>query len=270
MEASEVFANAYGVETVRVPSNVPSRRNDLGATVFFDRAAHLEAVSDEVSHWHRMGRPLLLTVGTVRQSAEISDELRRRGVEHRVLNAGNPTREAEIVAAAGEPGAVTVSTAMAGRGTDIIVGPEVDEQIVSACVETARRSVSRGDAVVFRCASDEEAEILAGAFEYVAEVKVRRLGSGTDIEVRGKDVSDDALTEVVQFGLGLDGGHGVDVSVSQSGAADRGAHWTAGEVWRIDDAHIPERTGPCVLQAPGWPAEHEGGWAATRGGGRGP
>ena len=132
IEASEVFANAYGVETVRVPSNVPSRRNDLGATVFFDRAAHLEAVSDEVAHWHRMGRPVLLTVGTVRQSAEISDELsRRRGVDHRVLNAGNPTREAEIVAGAGEPCAVTVSTAMAGRGTDIIVGPEVDDRIVA-------------------------------------------------------------------------------------------------------------------------------------------
>ena len=203
MEASEVFANAYGVETVRVPSNTPSRRSDLGAAVFFDRTAHVEAVSDEVSHWHRLGRPVLLTVGTVRQSSELSKELSRRGVEHRVLNAGNPTREAEIVAAAGEPGAVTVSTAMAGRGTDIIVGPEVDEQIVSACVETARRSVCRGDAVVFRCASDEEAEILAGAFEDVAEVKTRRLGSGTDVEVRGKDVSGDVQVEVVPFGLGL-------------------------------------------------------------------
>ena len=218
MEASEVFANAYGVETVRVPSNVPSRRNDLGATVFFDRAAHLEAVSDEVAHWHRLRRPVLLTVGTVRQSAEISDELRRRGVEHRVLNAGNPTREAEIVAAAGEPGAVTVSTAMAGRGTDIIVGPEVDEQTVSACVETARRSVSRGDENVFRCASHEEAEILASALEDVVGVKVMRLGSGIDIEVRGIDVSGDALTEVVQFGLGL---MVVMASMSQSPRVER-------------------------------------------------
>ena len=218
MEASEVFANAYGVETVRVPSNTPSRRNDLGATVFFDRAAHLEAVSDEVSHWHRMGRPVLLTVGTVRQSAEISDELRRRGVEHRVLNAGNPTREAEIVAAAGELGAVTVSTAMAGRGTDIIVGPEVDDRIVSACVDVARRGVSRGDAVVFRCASDEEATTLANALEDVGELKTRRLGSRIDIEVRGNDVSGDALTEVVQFGLGL---MVVMASMSQSPRVER-------------------------------------------------
>ena len=203
IEASEVFANAYGVETAKVPSNTPSRRSNLGARVFFDRATHVEAVSDEVAHWHWMGRPVLLTVGTVRESSEISEELRHRGVDHRVLNAGNPTREAEIVAAAGEPGAVTVSTAMAGRGTDIIVEPEVDERIVEACVETALRGVSRGDAVVFRCGSVEEAIILAEALEGVVEAKVRRLGSGTDVEVRGKDVSGDARTEAVPFGLGL-------------------------------------------------------------------
>ena len=203
MEASEVFANAYGVGTVRVPSSIPSQRSDLGAAVFFDRATHIEAVSDEVAHWHRLGRPVLLTVGTVSQSSEISEELSRRGIDHRVLNAGNPTREAEIVAAAGEPGAVTVSTAMAGRGTDIIVGPEVDDQIVSACVEMARHSVSRRVEVVFRCASDEEAEILAGALEDLGEVKTRRLGFRTDVEVRGENVSGDTRTELVPFGLGL-------------------------------------------------------------------
>ena len=203
IEASEVFANAYGAETVRVPSSTPSRRSDLGATVFFDRATHVEAVSDEVAHWHRLERPVLLTVGTVRQSSEIGEGLSRRGVDHRALNAGNPTQEAEIVAAAGEPGAVTVSTAMAGRGTDIIVESDVDERIVEACVETARQSVSLGNAVVFRCASDEEAEILTGAFAEVVEAKTRRLWPGTDVEVRNKSVSGDFRTEIVPFGLGL-------------------------------------------------------------------
>ena len=203
MEASEVFAKSYGVNTVRVPSNFPSRRSDLGAAVSFDRAAHVRAVLGEVAHWHRLGRPLLLTVGTVRQSSEISEELSRRSIDHRVLNAGNPTREAEIVTAAGEPGAVTVSTAMAGRGTDIIVEPEVDERIVEACVEMARHSVSRRVAVVFRCPSDEEADILAGAFEDVVDVKSSRLEFGTDVEVRGENVSGDVRTEIVPFGLGL-------------------------------------------------------------------
>ncbi len=202
-EASQIFANAYGVETARVPSGVASRRSDLGAAVFFDRAEHLGAVSDEVAHWHRLGRPALLTVGTVRQSSEVSEELCRRGIGHRVLNAANPTREAEIVGAAGETGAVTVSTAMAGRGTDIIVGPEVDERIVEASVEMARRGVSRGNAVVFRCASGEEAAVLAGALEDVGEVETRRTGSGIDVEMHGKSVSGKARTETARFGLGL-------------------------------------------------------------------
>ena len=202
-EASEVFAHAYGAKTERVPSGIPSRRTDSGSAVFFDRVAHIEAVSDEVAHWHRLGRPVLLTVGTVSQSVEISEELRSRGIDHSVLNAADATREAEIVASAGEPGAVTVSTAMAGRGTDIVVESDVDARIAAACVEMARSSVTAGNEVVFRSASEEEAAILADALEGVVEATVNRLGVGTEVEARGKGVSEDARTEVVRFGLGL-------------------------------------------------------------------
>lgn len=131
LEAADTLARDYGVETVRVPPEVESRRVDLGATVYFDRETHLRALCDEVCHWNRLGRPTLVAAGTVGESDTISAALHERGIEHRLLNAANPEYEPEIVAAAGEFGAVTISTGMAGRGTDIIVTSEVDAMTAS-------------------------------------------------------------------------------------------------------------------------------------------
>lgn len=131
LEAADALARDYGVETVRVPPEVESRRVDLGATVYFERESHLRALCDEARRWNRVGRPTLVAAGTVGESDTISAALQQRGIEHRLLNAANPEYEPEIVAAAGEFGAVTVSTGMAGRGTDIIVDSEVDSMIAS-------------------------------------------------------------------------------------------------------------------------------------------
>ena len=131
LEAADTLARDYGVETARVPPEVESRRVDLGATVYFDRKTHLGALRDEVCRWNSLGRPTLVAAGTVGESAAISAALWERGIEHRLLNAANPEYEPEIVAAAGKFGAVTISTGMAGRGTDIIVGPEVDAKIAA-------------------------------------------------------------------------------------------------------------------------------------------
>ena len=120
-ESADIFSQDYGVPTVRVPSIFPTRRVDLDTQVFFDRSEHVRALSDEVAHWHRVGRPLLIAFGSVRESSEFSDALERQGIPHRLLNASNPSQESDIVERAGEHGAVTVSTGMAGRGTDIIL-----------------------------------------------------------------------------------------------------------------------------------------------------
>ena len=145
LEASDALARDYGVETVRVPPESESRRADLGAAVFFERETHLRALCDEVSRWREIGRPILIAAGTVAESAAISAALSERGIEHRLLNAANPERESEIVASAGEFGAVTVSTGMAGRGTDIIVAPEVDAKIAARlCANGAEREKSLG------------------------------------------------------------------------------------------------------------------------------
>ena len=120
-ESADIFSQDYGATTVRVPSTFPTRRVDLDTQVFFDRSEHARALSDEVAHWHRVGRPLLIAFGSVRESSEFSDALERQGIPHRLLNASNPSQESDIVERAGEHGAVTVSTGMAGRGTDIIL-----------------------------------------------------------------------------------------------------------------------------------------------------
>ena len=129
IEAADVFAQDYGSAAVRVPPTFPPRRIDLDTRVYFDKSEHTLALSDRVAHWHRVGRPVLVTFGSVRESAEFSEILKQRGIEHRLLNASNPFQESEIVARAGEYGAVTVSTGMSGRGTDIIIADDVDTRI---------------------------------------------------------------------------------------------------------------------------------------------
>ena len=128
-EAADIFAQDYGVPTVRVPPTFEPSRVDLDTRIFFDKEQRARALSHEVARWHRVGRPVLLTFGSVRESTAFSRVLERRGVTHRILNASNPAQESEIVTRAGEFGAVTVSTGMAGRGTNIIVADDVDRKV---------------------------------------------------------------------------------------------------------------------------------------------
>ncbi len=112
----------YGLETVVVPPHVPSRRVDLPDAVFSDRESKRRALLDEIGNLHAAGRPVLVGTASVHESEQLADELRRQGIASAVLNAKHDQEEAEIVADAGLPGAVTISTNMAGRGTDIRLG----------------------------------------------------------------------------------------------------------------------------------------------------
>ncbi len=140
-EAADVFAQDYGTATVRVPSTFPAQRIDHDTRVFFDKSDHARALSDEVAYWHRVGRPVLIAFGSVRESSEFSVVLERQGIPHRLLNASNPSQEYDIVERAGEYGAVTVSTGMAGRGTDIIVpeGAALGLLVIIASLPASRR-----------------------------------------------------------------------------------------------------------------------------------
>ena len=119
---AEEFFKVYGLDVVAVPTHRTMIREDHPDFVYKTHAAKFKAVVDQIAELHADGRPVLVGTTSIERSEELSGLLRKRGVKHEVLNAKNHEREAQIVAEAGKPGAVTVSTNMAGRGTDIILG----------------------------------------------------------------------------------------------------------------------------------------------------
>ena len=120
--AAEELKTFYGLTTVVFPTNQPCRRVDEPDVVFTDRGAKDAALLDEIVRVHATGRPILVGTASVRESEALAKALTRRHVKCRVLNARHDAREARIVARAGALGAVTISTNMAGRGTDIVLG----------------------------------------------------------------------------------------------------------------------------------------------------
>jgi preprotein translocase subunit SecA len=123
-EAGE-FSDIYKLDVSVIPTNRPIRRVDQNDLIFKTQREKFKAVIEEVSERHRNGQPVLLGTVTVDTSEVISRMLRMAHIPHNVLNAKNHAREAEIVALAGQPGTVTIATNMAGRGTDIKLGPGV-------------------------------------------------------------------------------------------------------------------------------------------------
>ena len=118
----EEFYSIYGLDVAAVPTNLPMVRRDLPDRVYATEDGKWNAVVEEIRERSGAGQPVLVGTTSVEASEELSNILRRTGVRHEVLNARNHHREADIVAQAGRPGAVTVSTNMAGRGTDIVLG----------------------------------------------------------------------------------------------------------------------------------------------------
>ena len=127
---AEEFFKIYKQEVVVVPTNQPMVRDDQSDLVYRDQKAKYNAVVEEIEELHKQGQPVLVGTTDIDLSEMLSEMLKRRGVPHDVLNAKQHDREASIVAQAGKPGAVTVATNMAGRGTDIVLGgnPDVGDQ----------------------------------------------------------------------------------------------------------------------------------------------
>ena len=123
-EASE-FNEIYRLDVVVIPTNRPIRRVDSNDLMYRTQREKFNAIIDEVKECHRNGQPVLLGTVAVETSEILSRLFKQAGIPHNVLNAKNHAREAEIVALAGQPGAVTIATNMAGRGTDIKLGEGV-------------------------------------------------------------------------------------------------------------------------------------------------
>ena len=116
------FRTIYSLDVVEIPTNKPIQRVDLPDMVYSTVDGKKRAIVNEIVERHESGQPILVGTSSVDKSEEISRLLKRNGVKHNILNAKNHEREAEIVAQAGRLGAVTISTNMAGRGTDILLG----------------------------------------------------------------------------------------------------------------------------------------------------
>ncbi|MCM1084000.1 MAG: preprotein translocase subunit SecA [Clostridium sp.] len=139
------FREIYGMDVVEVPTNLPVQRIDHNDSVFKTKKEKLNAIINDVAECHSKGQPVLVGTINIDSSEELSRLLTKRGIQHKVLNAKFHELEAEIVADAGQRGAVTIATNMAGRGTDIKLGEGVQELGGLKIIGTERHESRRID-----------------------------------------------------------------------------------------------------------------------------
>ena len=125
---AEEFHKIYNLEVVVIPTNKPMVRDDHPDQIYKDEETKFRAAVREIEQLHQEGRPVLVGTVSIEKSENLSDRLKRKGVPHQVLNAKEHVKEGSIIAQAGESGAVTIATNMAGRGVDIVLGGSTDGQ----------------------------------------------------------------------------------------------------------------------------------------------
>ncbi|HAW46023.1 MAG TPA: preprotein translocase subunit SecA, partial [Roseovarius sp.] len=166
---AEEFAEIYGLGVVEVPTNRPIARIDKDDAVYRTAQEKYEAIVEEIREAHEKGQPTLVGTTSIEKSEMLSALLKKAGIAHNVLNARQHEQEAQIIADAGKLGAVTIATNMAGRGTDIKLGGNVDFQIMEAIAadpdgdpEAIRKQIEDAHA------ADEQAVIEAGGLFVLA------------------------------------------------------------------------------------------------------
>jgi preprotein translocase subunit SecA len=142
---AEEFDKIYHLPVLEIPTNMPMRRTDSPDVIYKTESSKFEAVIDEIVELNKGGRPVLVGTVSVEKSERLSRLLDKRGVRHSVLNAKQHEREASIVAEAGQKGAVTIATNMAGRGTDIVLGEGVAMAVGLHIIGTERHESRRID-----------------------------------------------------------------------------------------------------------------------------
>jgi len=123
------FQSIYGLEVTVIPTHRPMVRKDMPDLVFLKKEAKYKAISEDIKACHERGQPVLVGTTSIETSELLSNLLKKQKIPHEVLNAKQHEREAHIVAQAGRPGAVTIATNMAGRGTDIVLGGSLEAEL---------------------------------------------------------------------------------------------------------------------------------------------
>ncbi|QQP98517.1 preprotein translocase subunit SecA [Lysobacter enzymogenes] len=129
------FQSIYGLEVIVIPTNRPAQRKDHSDQVFLNRNGKYRAVLAEIQASHERGQPVLVGTTSIEVSEMLSQQLKAAGVHHEVLNAKQHEREANIIAQAGRPGAITIATNMAGRGTDIVLGGSLESELAELAAQ---------------------------------------------------------------------------------------------------------------------------------------
>jgi preprotein translocase subunit SecA len=144
-ESRREFQRVYKMSVFSIPTNRPLRRTYLPDLIYRTEEERWDAVAEDVARRHAKGQPILIGTRSVAKSELLSEKLKAKGIEHVVLNARRHAEEGAIIANAGQKGAVTISTAMAGRGVDIKLGPDVPDLGGLHIIGTERHELRRLD-----------------------------------------------------------------------------------------------------------------------------
>lgn len=198
---AEEFQQIYGLDVVMIPTNKPMIRKDHNDKIFRTEKGKIDALITDVQRYHKEGRPVLIGSASIAKNELIGRALEKAGIKHEVLNAKNNEREAQIIALAGQEGAVTLATNIAGRGTDIMLGKGIAKKGGLVVIGSERHEARRidnqlrgrggrqgdpGDTIFYVSTEDDLMRIFQG--DRVAAL-MSRLGVEENVPIESKAVS---------------------------------------------------------------------------------
>jgi len=183
---AEEFAKIYNLDVSLIPTNRPLLRNDEADVVFKTKKEKFDAVAEELQARHDSGQPVLVGTISIETSEMLSKKLKRSGLKHTVLNAKQHEKEAEIVAQAGRKGAITISTNMAGRGTDILLGGNPEAMALEKCQHDKEHPDFEATLAKFeaQCAAERQEVLDAGGLHILGTE--RHESRRIDNQLRGR------------------------------------------------------------------------------------